>query len=48
MDQIIDRLRALRRKLTLEDFALVVGIMYTDNIVEMLLQFVRGILREAF
>ena len=48
MEPLIDRLRPLRRKLTLEDFALIVGIMYTDNLVEMLLQFVCGVLREMF
>lgn len=46
MEHIIDRLRALRRKLTLEDFALIVGIMYANEVVEMLLSFMRSVLRE--
>ena len=46
MDHIVDRIRALRRKLTFEDFTLIVGIMYTNEIVEMLLGFARSVLRE--
>lgn len=46
MEYIIAQVRALRRKLTVEDFALIVGIMYTNDIVEVVLGFVRSVLRE--
>ena len=45
MDKIVKRLADLRRKLTLEDFLLIVAIMYTDNLVQMLLRFINGVLR---
>ena len=45
MANIVNRIAELRRKLTLEDFLLIVAIMYTDNLVQMLLRFVNGVLR---
>ena len=45
MDNFIKRLADLRRKLTLEDFLLIVAIMYTDNLIQMVLRFVNGVLR---
>ena len=44
---IVNRLAELRRKLTLEDFLLIVAIMYTDNLVQMLLRFVNGVLQSG-
>lgn len=46
MSSLISRLIELRKKLTLEDVMLLIGIMYLNDIVEMLLTFVRGVLRE--
>ena len=45
MDNIVKRLADLRRKLTLEDFLLIVAIMYTDDLLQMILRFVDGVLR---
>ena len=45
MTDIVNRLTELRRKLTLEDFLMIVAIMYTDNLIQMVLRFINGILR---
>ena len=44
MTDIVDRLTNLRRKLTLEDFLLILGIMYSDNLIQMALRFVNRVL----
>ena len=45
MNNFVNHLRELRRKLTLEDVLLIVAIMYTDNLLQMLLDFINDILR---
>ena len=44
---ILDRVAELRRKLTLEDFMFIVGIMYANDLIEMLLRHLNSILRDV-
>lgn len=47
MDNILKRLADLRRKLTREDFLLIVAIICTDNLIQVVLRFVNGVLKRS-